>query len=693
MPTQEAVSTGGLTSQDIPALDFMGFERGDEVTIGAVEFQPDLDIEPPVISFENIVNGGLYNLPIEVHITVIDNVAINLNDVIIMLNGSAAGFAGSSQTSLQEVQFNLNSIGEQGSHNLTVNAEDVAGNNSYETILFDIDITAPVVTISPLPGMYEQSELDNMVITLTATDEPEFGGVANISWLVASGANNASGVINDAQGTVSFSDLGFPMVSPVTVIYSAADVAGNNSAEQTAVYETAIPGLPAETLFVDDSYVGGGNDGSLNAPFITINEAVGALPEMPDTNYAIAIFPGTYSERVDLVDVDRQWYAAKCLTIKARYDVPDSMPLWTTTNPWACLFIQHEDHITVEGIKFTGNVNAPNPIWLRDNVDYVTIRRYYFLAQGDNKITHGVNMQLQTGNDGADYLTIENCVFWGTASYGIYNNPYNPCTYLGLKYINNTFYRCSYAFGVQHNNCNSGDDFLFANNLIVSPASGYAVYSPGTNVMKFRNCLFYDIANSVVKYGAANAEFIDTLLERNPGFALTDSTYHESIDFLRPTLSAVLNGALDTAFTPELDFHNSLRSPDKITIGAVAGEIAVSQDTIWVDDGYSGTENGTEAQPYNTIKEALYSLPENPGCAYLILINPGIYVEEQTNLDNSVRIWTSQKNLTIKSRYASADSMPTWRTTYRWQCIFIQHEDHITIEGIRFTGNNEGPVG
>ncbi|MFH1762008.1 MAG: hypothetical protein ABIA63_12995, partial [bacterium] len=574
MPTQETVTTGGFVSEDIPALDFRNFERGDEITIGAVEFQPDLDIEPPAISIVNVLNEELYNaqeVPRNVDVTVTDNQGISLNNINILLNGNAAQIDNTFEISAQEILFELSPIDAQGSHNLTVNAEDDAGNTNQEVVLFNIDITPPVVTISPLPGMYEQSELENLVITLSATDEPEFGGVESISWLVESGANNASGVINSAEGTVSFSELGIPIISPVTVTYSATDIAGNQSAEQTAVYETVVPDLPAETLFVDDSYVGGGNDGSLNAPFNTINEAVQALPDTPDTNYAIAIFPGTYSERVDLGNPDRQWYAAKSLTIKSRYDVPDSMPLWTTTNAWACLFIENEDHITVEGIKFTGNVDEPNPIWLRNNVDYVTIRRCYFLAEGDNKITNGVNIQLQSGNEGSDYITIENCIFWGTSGYGIYNNPYNPYTHTGLKYINNTFYRCSYAFGAQDGNCNSGDDFLYANNLIISPTSGYAVYSPGNSLMKFHNCLFYDIAVRVVRYGTERAEFIDTLLERDPGLVSTDSTLWQNSDFLKPTLDAVKTGGLISDLIPEDDFFGILRG-SIVTIGAVEGD-------------------------------------------------------------------------------------------------------------------------
>ncbi|MFH1761912.1 MAG: hypothetical protein ABIA63_12510, partial [bacterium] len=238
---------------------------------------------------------------------------------------------------------------------------------------------------------------------------------------------------------------------------------------------------------------------------------------------------------------------------------------------WACLFIQHEDYITVQGIKFTGNVNAPNPVWLRDNVDNVTVRRCCFLAEGDNKITHGVNIQLQSGNDGADYITIENCIFWGTSSFGIYNNPYNPCTYSGLKYINNTFYRCSYVFGAQHDNCNSGDDFLYANNLIISPTSGYAVYSPGNSLMKFPNCLFYDIAVRVVRYGTERAEFIDTLLERDPGFVSTDSTLWQNSGFLKPTLDEVKTGGLVSGSIPEMDFFGVLRGGE-VTIGAVEGD-------------------------------------------------------------------------------------------------------------------------
>ncbi|MFH1760031.1 MAG: hypothetical protein ABIA63_02920 [bacterium] len=75
--------------------------------------------------------------------------------------------------------------------------------------------------------------------------------------------------------------------------------------------------------------------------------------------------------------------------------------------------------------------------------------------------------------------------------------------------------------------------------------------------------------------------------------------------------------------------------------------------TIYVDDSHTGTESGTEEEPYNTIKEALYSLPANPVQSYVVLIAPGNYPEEQIELKNSSRVWASDKNLTIKAGYES----------------------------------------
>ncbi|MFH1761981.1 MAG: right-handed parallel beta-helix repeat-containing protein, partial [bacterium] len=115
-------------------------------------------------------------------------------------------------------------------------------------------------------------------------------------------------------------------------------------------------------------------------------------------------------------------------------------------------------------------------------------------------------------------------------------------------------------------------------------------------------------------------------------------------------------------------------------------------DTIWVEDGYTGVESGTQAQPFNTITEAINALPPTPDRAYVILIAPGSYIEGSLGLINTSRTWTSVNNLTIKARYASVDSMPTWKGTYEWYVFRIQEEDHITIENIRFRGNNTLPT-
>ncbi|MEW6215981.1 MAG: hypothetical protein AB1478_12395, partial [Nitrospirota bacterium] len=103
-------------------------------------------------------------------------------------------------------------------------------------------------------------------------------------------------------------------------LIKAFDSTGNFSVQNSV--------LIGNYIYVDDSGSDERGDGTISDPYRTIGKAVSVLPQAPEISYVISIFPGTYSERVDLNNGSRLWDAQKGLIFKARYDKADSMPLW-----------------------------------------------------------------------------------------------------------------------------------------------------------------------------------------------------------------------------------------------------------------------------------------------------------------------------------------------------------------------------
>ncbi|MEW6042360.1 MAG: FlgD immunoglobulin-like domain containing protein, partial [Elusimicrobiota bacterium] len=189
-----------------------------------------------------------------------------------------------------------------------------------------------------------------------------------------------------------------------------------------------------------------------------------------------------------------------------------------------------------------------------------------FLGEEDRPIINGI----QTMAD-VDCFTVENCIFYHTQSHGIYNKN-RTRTQAGWRVVNNTFYHCGDGVRISEHDVGSpGDDLVFANNLIVSPLSGYALHAGNSKAgftIDVRNCGFYGITGGLVKYaGSGNTyNYADTLMERNPDFVLTDSMQWNNGNFMKPWLDTVLEGGL-VSVVPGKDFH--LMSSGDAWIGAV----------------------------------------------------------------------------------------------------------------------------
>ncbi|MEW6040734.1 MAG: hypothetical protein AB1633_04360 [Elusimicrobiota bacterium] len=235
--------------------------------------------------------------------------------------------------------------------------------------------------------------------------------------------------------------------------------------------------------------------------------------------------------------------------------------------------IENEDYVTVEGIRFqsTPGNTVCYPLWVRDDADHITVRRCMFLGEGNRTISYGVHTDAEV-----DYLVVENCIFYHVDNDGIYNKN-RTRTQAGWRVVNNTFYHCGVGVRVVEGAMGSpGDDLVMANNLFISPLSGYALHAGNSDAgftINIENCGFYGIRGGLVKYpGTGNTyNYADTLMERNPDFVLTDSLQWNNTDFLRPRTLEVTAGGIDTVYTPDIDFFKTQRG-SQITIGGVEGK-------------------------------------------------------------------------------------------------------------------------
>lgn len=124
----------------------------------------EIDKTAPVITVENVVDVGVYNSDVTPIVIPSEESTVEYR-----LNGEA---------------YELTTISEEGQYTLEVVATDKAGNVSTVTVTFEIDKTAPVITIDgAVNGMKYDKEVkpvvsvddENAEITVTLNDQPYDG--------------------------------------------------------------------------------------------------------------------------------------------------------------------------------------------------------------------------------------------------------------------------------------------------------------------------------------------------------------------------------------------------------------------------------------------------------------------------------------------------------------------------------------
>lgn len=112
-----------------------------------------------------------------------------------------------------------------------------------------------------------------------------------------------------------------------------------------------------------------------------------------------------------------------------------------------------------------------------------------------------------------------------------------------------------------------------------------------------------------------------------------------------------------------------------VIVTALEYTIAIPVDAIWVEDGYVGTESGTEAEPYSTLRIALNNTTNGVG-AHIVIKDATIAVTSANRVD-----W--MLNDRAGSGFSAVNSGASWAasSTDRANMILVRAE---TVYGVRF---------
>ena len=167
----------------------------------------NVDGTAPLIAITGVEEAGLYNQTVQANVVISDN---NLSNSQIILDGMP-------YTSTAD-------ISSEGSHILIASAEDLAGNTNSVRVSFNIDLTAPTVSIS-YPANNSEIAEDTTVVS---GNTEAFATVT-----LTSGAYTAT-ITADFAGNFNFADV--PLASGEnTIAVSSVDRAGNAGGVSTVL--------------------------------------------------------------------------------------------------------------------------------------------------------------------------------------------------------------------------------------------------------------------------------------------------------------------------------------------------------------------------------------------------------------------------------------------------------------------------
>jgi hypothetical protein len=189
-----------------------------------------VDTTPPVINIASPINNSIYNSnSIPLNFTVFDNHS-TINSTWYSLDGDQNKTSGN--TSLN--------ISGDGSHNVTVYANDSLGFTNSLTVYFTVDTTLPTITIaSPQNKTYSNTPIDLNVSADEATDTwlYNINNTENVTFTpnktdnFSEGQNNVTVWVNDTAGNWNYSIVYFTVdiTPPSVTIISPTNTSINDS--------------------------------------------------------------------------------------------------------------------------------------------------------------------------------------------------------------------------------------------------------------------------------------------------------------------------------------------------------------------------------------------------------------------------------------------------------------------------------
>lgn len=161
-----------------------------------------------------------------------------------------------------------------------------------------------------------------------------------------------------------------------------------------------------------------------------------------------------------------------------------------------------------------------------------------------------------------------------------------------------------------------------------------------------------------------------------------------------PNANKVLVPIIGRTHSTTYDVRVTLDDPDgvtgsnPVTTSVTTKDITpvVGASTIWVNDDYSGTETGSQSQPYNTLTEAEAALSNGAGGT--IKIMPGTYAAITVTKDGSANTWVKWEAQAGGAVVVGGGSTSITSTAdYRWfQGITVAAS---TNHGFSFSSNTD----
>jgi len=202
--------TDGTIAVNISITDYMGNTKWQNWTFVVDTVAPTLALDTPAendnVSTSTVWINGTYN----------DTAGsgVNTSSLVVKVNGSVPTFDSASITS---GYYNYSTTLSDGSHNVTVDVSDYAGNAAeQELVNFTVDTQAPDVTANPTtyPGSQSAAKTGDTV-TLNATVTDDGSGVSSVT------VNTST--INSTQTSVTLTQVGS------TNYYNGTVVVGTSS--------------------------------------------------------------------------------------------------------------------------------------------------------------------------------------------------------------------------------------------------------------------------------------------------------------------------------------------------------------------------------------------------------------------------------------------------------------------------------